>query len=150
MVPQAGDNVTLNGNWTVILDINPNPLEYFIIDGTLIADDSIDLNITAHSFYIRAGNFTAGTSNVPFMHNLIFQINGNRIDNGYVIDPIVAGNKFFVVTGTLNIHGKAPATVTTTLSQTAVAGSSIIFVSSSTDWAVGDTIVISPSFSTHS
>ena len=142
--------MTLNGNWTVILDVDPAPLDYFIIDGTLVADNSRNVNITANNIFIRAGNLTAGSSSSPFMWNLTIQVNGNKLDNGITIDPIIAGNKHFVVTGTLNLHGNAPGTVSTTLSQTATAGSSIISVSSSTDWAVGDTIVLSPSFSTFS
>lgn len=81
------------------------------------------------------------------MHNMTIQVNGNRHDAGIVIDPVIAGNKHFVVTGTLNIHGNAPAAVTTVLTQTATAGSSTIHVKSSTDWAVGDTIALTPSFS---
>jgi len=45
VVPQAGDNVTLNGNWTVILDEDPAALNNFTIDGTLIADDTRDVKI---------------------------------------------------------------------------------------------------------
>ena len=67
-LPQAGDNVTLNGNWTVILDVDPAPLDYFIIDGTLVADDSRNVNITANSIFIRAGNLTAGSTSSPFLH----------------------------------------------------------------------------------
>ena len=115
VVPQAGDNVTLNGNWTVILDVDPAPLDYFIIDGDLIADDSRDVNITANSIWIRAGNLTAGSKNSPFLHKFTIQINGQKTDYGQVIDPIIAGNKFMVVTGILNIHGNAPASVSTYL-----------------------------------
>ena len=132
------------------MDVDPAPLDYFIIDGTLVADDSRDVNITANNIFIRAGNLTAGTSSTPFLHKLTIQVNGNKLDNGITIDPIIAGNKHFVVTGTLNIHGNAPGTVSTTLTQTATAGSDVIHVSSKTDWAVGDTIVLSPSFSLHS
>jgi hypothetical protein len=148
VLPQAGDNVTLNGNWTVILDVDPAPLDYFIIDGTLIADDSRDVNITANSIFIRAGNLTAGSTASPFLHKMTIQINGQKTDTGYTIDPIVAGNKFMVVTGILNLHGNAPATTITTLSGPAAAGATSISVSSSSGWAVGDQIVLSPSFST--
>ena len=79
---------------------------------------------------------------------MTIQINGQKTDTGYTIDPLVAGNKMLVVTGILNLHGKAPGTTTTTLSATAAAGATTISVTSSTDWAVGDEIVLSPSFST--
>jgi hypothetical protein len=39
--------VTVNGNWTVLMDVNPAPAAYMIIDGDLVFDDSRDVNITA-------------------------------------------------------------------------------------------------------
>lgn len=135
VVPQAGDNVTLNGNWTVVMDIDPNPLGYFIIDGTLIAKDNRDTNLTADSIFIRAGNLTAGSKASPFLHKFTIQVNGNKSDVGQVIDPIVAGNKFFVVTGILNIHGVSPANPITTLAEGAAAGATTIKVNADiSDW----------------
>ena len=52
-----------------------------------------------------------------------------------------------VVSGTLDIHGVAPATVHTYLKSTSFSGDSQITVNSASGWAVGDTIVIAPSFS---
>ena len=114
-VPQLGDNVTLNGNWTVLLDVDPNPLNYFIIDGTIIADDTRDVKIIANSIHIRAGNITVGKPGAGFVHTFTIQINGAKTDNGYYIDPLIAGNKYMVVTGSLNLYGIAPETVTTYL-----------------------------------
>jgi len=148
-VPQAGANVTLNGNWTVILDVDPNPLNNFTIDGTLIADDSRDVTIIANFIHIRAGNFTAGTSSTPFMHKLTFKLNGQKTSNVFTVDPILSANKLFVVSGSLNLYGNAPSSVSTVLTQNALKGSSTLFVSDSTDWIAGDTLVLSPSFSTY-
>jgi len=118
-----------------------------IIDGTLVVDDTRDVNITAKFIFIRAGNLTVGRSSLPFTHKFTIQLNGNKGDKGSVVDPVVAGNKLFVVTGTLNLFGVRPSTVTTYLKQTALANSNIIWVGSSTDWAVGDQIALAPSFS---
>lgn len=150
VVPKAGDNVTVNGNWTVKLNVDPAPLNYLIIDGDLITDDSRDVNITANSIHIRAGSITAGSPSSPFLHKFIIQINGNKNDTGYYVDSILAANKFLVVTGQLNLYGVAPASVSTFLTQSSLKGSSTIFVENSTGWAVGDTLVISPSFSNFS
>jgi hypothetical protein len=147
VVPQAGDNVTLNGNWTVELDVDPAPLNYLILDGTLFAKGDRDVNLTANSIWIRAGNLTAGSTTTPFVPKFTLQINGQKSDAGHVIDPIIAGNKFLVVTGILNLHGTVPSTTETTLSETAFAGSSTISVDSSTGWTVGDQLVLTPSFS---
>jgi len=148
-VPKAGDNVTVNGNWTVLLDVDPNPLNYLVVDGTLIADDTRNVNITANSIHIRAGNITAGSPTNTFFHNFTIQINGRKTDNGFYVDPIIAGSKYLVVTGSLNLFGNAPSTVQTFLLQTAFKGDTSIYVNSSTDWAVGDSLAISPSFSNY-
>jgi hypothetical protein len=129
------------------MDVDPAPLAYLIIDGDLVFDDTRNVNITANAIFIRAGNVTAGNPSVPFQHTFIIQINGLKQDAGYVIDPIVAGNKFFVVTGSLNLYGIAPRTITTYLTQIASKGSLTIYVAASLDWAVGDTIALAPSFS---
>jgi hypothetical protein len=46
----------------------------------------------------------------------------------------------------LNLYGNAPGTVQTFLTESASAKDEKIFVKSSTDWAVGDTLGISPSY----
>jgi hypothetical protein len=118
VVPQAGDNVTVSGNWTVIMDVDPNPLGYLVVDGDLISDDTRDVNITAKSIHIRAGSITAGSSSSPFLHRFTIQPNGNKSDSGYYyIDPVVAGNKYLVVTGRLNLYGNPPSAATTHLTQ---------------------------------
>ena len=119
-----------------------------MVDGALIADDTRDINITANSIHVRAGKILAGNSTKPFEHKFTIQVNGNKADNGFYIDPIVAGNKYFVVTGSLELFGVAPATTITYLTETALKGSTSIKVSAQSGWKVGDTIVLSPSFST--
>ena len=96
---------------------------------------------------MRAGNISAGAAGNPFLHNFVIQINGQKTDFGFVIDPLIAANKFMVVTGSINLFGKAPNSVNTYLTQTATATSSTIWVGSRTDWVAGDTLVLSPSFS---
>lgn len=110
-IPKANDNVTVNGNWTVLLDIDPAPANYLVIDGTLVADDTRDVFISARSIFIRAGNVTVGSRSSPFQHKFTIQVNNTKTDNGWYIDPLVAGNKYIVVTGILNLFGVSPATV---------------------------------------
>lgn len=54
--------MTVNGNWSLILDVDPAPLNYLIIDGTLIANNTRNVNITANNIFIRAGSLIAGSS----------------------------------------------------------------------------------------
>jgi hypothetical protein len=69
------ENVTVNANWTILLDMDPNPANYMIIDGTVIAEDTRDVVITAKSIHIRAGNISAGSAQSPFTHNFLIRIN---------------------------------------------------------------------------
>jgi hypothetical protein len=50
------------------------------------------------------------------------------------------------VTGSLNLYGKFPATVKSTLMKSAFVGNTSIEVDDSSEWGVGDTIGISPSY----
>lgn len=150
MVPPPGADVVVNGNWTVLLDVDPNALNNLTIDGTLVADDTRDVNITANFIHIRAGNFTAGSKTSPFLHKLTFQINGQKTTTTFIIDDILTANKLFAVTGSLNLFGNAPNTVSTYLTQTAAKATSTLNVGSSDGWVVGDMLVLSPSFATYS
>jgi hypothetical protein len=145
-VPRAMDNVTINGNWTVLLDIDPAPINYLIIDGTLIADDTRDVNLNARSIHIRAGNITAGSPRSPFMHKFTIQVSNTKEDHGWYIDPLIAGNKYIIVTGSLNLYGVAPDTVTTTLTASASVGATVLNVESTSGWAAGDVLALSPSY----
>jgi len=59
-----------------MLDIDPAPIGYFVVDGTIVSDDTRDVNITAKSIHIRAGNISAGNPSTPFQHKFTIQING--------------------------------------------------------------------------
>ena len=130
--------------------MNPNPADYMIIDGTVIADDTRNILLTARSIFIRSGSITAGSPTTPFHHNFTIQINNTKSDKGWFIDEVVAGNKYLVVSGSLNLYGNAPDTVQTFLTQSASKDDVKIFVKSKTGWAIGDTLGISPSYGIYS
>jgi hypothetical protein len=145
VIPQAGDNVTINGNWTVLMNVDPPALNNLTINGDLIIDQR-NSNLEAHFIWIRAGSITAGSSTNPFPYNFTIILDGNKTDKGYVIDPTIAGNKLLVNTGNLSLYGMIPGTVSTILTSASRAGDTSITVASSTNWAVGNTIGIAPSF----
>jgi hypothetical protein len=60
-MPVDGQNVTVNGNWTVMMDVNPAIAPLLTIDGDVIIDNK-DINITAKSIWIRAGSLVAGSA----------------------------------------------------------------------------------------
>lgn len=100
-MPVAGENVTVNGNWTILMDINPEPIEFLKIDGDMIIPDYLNNNsrIEAESIWIRAGSLTVGNSSTPYNGTCTIQINGNKEDAGYVFSDEIVGNKQFVVNG---------------------------------------------------
>lgn len=150
VMPAAGDNVTVKGEWRLLLDMDPLPINNLTIDGNLIADDSRDVTIIANFIHVRAGNFSAGSTSNPFTHKLTIQLNGNKQDSTFVIDPSLTGNKLFVITGFLNLVSNPPETTIATLTQTALASANTIVVDSCTGWAVGDTLAFGPSFNDYS
>ena len=150
-LPIAGENVTVNGNWTILMDINPAPIEFLKIDGDVIVpENNSDANITANSIWIRAGSLKAGSSEEPFLGNLTIQINGDKSDFGYVFGPGIVGNKKIFVTGKLHLYSQAPSTVWTKLTSFAHAGDTSITVDSVDGWNDGDEIVIGPTFNSAS
>jgi hypothetical protein len=144
-LPEAGENVTVNGNWTIIMDMDPAPIKYLTIDGDVFVGDRNTV-ISAEAIFIRAGSFNAGNASSPFNYTLTITINGNKSDQSFVIDPSIAANKYMVVTGTLSLYGPTPSTIWTRLTAKAAAGDTTISVDSTSDWAVGDELVIGPSF----
>lgn len=76
-IPGPGDDVFINGNWTVLLDMDPRPANFMVIDGTLIADDSRDIRIPAKAIHIRAGNVSIGSANNPFNHKFTIELLGS-------------------------------------------------------------------------
>lgn len=145
-MPVDGENVTIPGEWTIIMDVQPAVFETLIVNGDIILDDTIDINITADNIWIRAGSIKAGSKKEPFTHLLTFQINGNKSDKGIIIDPELTGNKLFVISGKLHLYASTPSTVWSKLREYATAGSTSIKVLNAGSWAVGDQLVIAPSF----
>jgi hypothetical protein len=138
--------VYVNGNWTILLDIDPNPARFMLIDGTVIADDTRDVYLTARSIHIRGGNISIGSSSSPFTHKFTIKINSTSDSESWTVDTLISGSKFIVVSGSLNIYGTPPSTTSTELTQTAFSGDTKIYVVSQNGWSVGDSLVLSPSF----
>lgn len=118
-----------------------------IIDGAVFADDTRNVNITARSIFIRAGSITAGSSSNPFKHMFTIQLIGSQLEDGWYIDPVIYGNKYLVVTGSLNLYGTYPTNTRSTLTQSVFTGDTSITVANSSQWKIGDSLVLSPSYS---
>lgn len=75
VMPKAGDNVTVNGNWTIIMDVDPAPMNLLQIDGQVIVQDR-DTSITANYIWILTGSLMAGNETNPFNSTLNITLTG--------------------------------------------------------------------------
>lgn len=147
VLPKAGDNITVNGNWTVLLDVDVIDLDNITIDGDIYSTDA-NRKVSANFIWIRYGSLNVGNSSTAFQYNFTITLNGPKNARTYTVDPIISVNKYLVVTGTLNLYGIVPSTVSTRLTAIATAGSTTITVASANGWVVGNTLGIAPSFGT--
>lgn len=135
VLPRDGENITVPGEWTILMDIQPAVFGNLIIRGDLIIPDTIArVHIKARNIWIWSGSIKAGTSTTPYPGELIFEIIGNKTDRSFVIDPQLAGNKMFVVTGNLELYGTVPATTWTRLTSMARPNDTSITVLSTAGW----------------
>ena len=124
-------------------------MKHLQIDGTLVVpNDKGDMTIEAHSIRVK-GNFKAGNSTVPFPNKLLIKINGEKGDGQIQVDSLERGNKLIAVTGLLSLYGKSPIKDQAKLAATVTPGSTTMTVKASSDWEVGDELVIGPSFTNH-
>ena len=122
-LPLPGENVSIHGNWTILMDVDPAEMEFFYVDGDVIIPESnLEVTIKADSIWVRAGSIKAGNASVPHPGSITFEITGSKNDVGYVMTPDVGGTKLFVVHGALELYGRAPSTKWTKLKSSAVAG----------------------------
>ena len=75
---------------------------------------------------------------------------GKESDRKYSLNPGLKGNKIIGVSGNLSLYGVTPATSWSYLQSFAYAGDTKMIVSASSDWKVGDQILLGPSFSSSS
>lgn len=144
-LPKAGDTVTVNGNWIVMLDVDVENLDSLTIDGDIYLTDA-NRKLSANFIWIRYGSLNAGTEKIPFQYDFTITINGANTVATHTIDALLSVNKYLIVTGSLNLYGKVPATTVTRLTANALVGATSITVASASGWAVGNIIGISPSF----
>lgn len=138
-VPKDYEDVLIPGEWTILVDIQPSIIGYWVIRGDVIVPDSnLYVHFKANNIWIQSGSLQAGISSAYHPGKVIIEIYGNKTDLGIVIDPQVAGNKMFVVTGTLQLYGQVPGTTWTKLTSMARPGDTTITVLQANDWKIGD------------
>ena len=148
VVPQAGDNVTIPANHTIILDGDTSSLGTLIIEGSLYFSSSApNLTLTAEIIWVK-GQLFIGTSSIDRHNNSArILLTGLSKANTLAINAtqLAPSKKILVVTGNLTIYGRAVNNVYTRLQAPATIGAKNITVPANIDWKVGDKIFIAPS-----
>lgn len=69
------------------MDINPAPINFFMIDGDIIIPDTnLQVDISANVIWIREGSLKAGNSTNPYPGNINIKILGDIGDAGHIIN----------------------------------------------------------------
>lgn len=78
-LPLAGEDVKIPGEWTIIVDVVPASIGFWMIDGDVIISSILpDVHIKAKGIWVRAGSIQAGTSTTPHPGKLTFELIGLR------------------------------------------------------------------------
>lgn len=65
-IPQDHEDVIVPGEWTVLMDIQPNIFGNLLIQGDVIVPStSLDITFKANNIWIQSGSLKAGTSTTP-------------------------------------------------------------------------------------
>ena len=138
MVPMAGHPVGIPDGVTVVIDRSPDPIGSLVVAGTLELAD-VDLDIEVDSIAI-SGQVRAGSEGDRFEHSATITLTGTDEHSAH-------GSRSVAVMdgGSLELHGasadKRPWTV---LDGSIAPGDTALTLADTTDWEVGDRIVIAP------
>ena len=147
VVPQAGDNVIIPGEWTIKLDVSTASLGTLEVRGDLYFDETQDnLVLTAQRIWVTGQLFIGNSTTERYTNQAKILLTGKRNSKALVLGPVQdAGNKVLAVTGNLTMYGALVNNVYVRLQAPANVGDTTITVPSTIDWKVGDLIVIAPS-----
>jgi hypothetical protein len=148
--------VTIQEEWTVVLDVPTPYLNTLTIKGTLLVqhDAAINLAIHANLIDIRGGRLIVGNATHPFEGPLMqVVLHGDMYFHGKEctapLDPFVSPIgcwKQILVNGELSVQGKTVVGVTRTLAADALAGATSLTLDAPVDseeWFVGADVIVS-------
>lgn len=144
-VPQAGDNVVIPGNVSVLLDIAaPPPLGVVTVFGGLTFLDAggVARTLTLASLVVY-GTLTIGTRASPYAGDASIVFLGDYSGTPVRVDAnLNLGNKVMAVLGTVSMVAPAGAASWGRLAATASAGATNVTLVNATGWAAGDEIAL--------
>jgi hypothetical protein len=149
-VPGAGANVHIGAGQSVLLDVATAPLDMLRIEGSLRADPTLDVAITASAIEVLAGGELAiGSETAPHAHAAVITLTGasgvqapRHEDNALDNDGVQRALRV-MPGGVLRLFGAVPALLKTKLADHANAGSKSFAVADAVQWRAGDRIAIS-------
>lgn len=130
--PQAGAVVHIERGRTIVLDVDPAPMQRLVVDGRLVIADR-DVRIATGGIVVR-GTLTAGHGWQRFAHHLDIVLDGASHDGGALTVGRNGTANFFGVTRTPWVH----------LAATASAAARDLHLDAAPTWRVGDRIAIAP------
>jgi len=113
-----------------------------VVEGTLIIDSALAINVQAGSIIVNGGSLIAGTEAKPYATALTFTFSGAKVTTE---NPQFGNKGIGCYNCILDINGKKRDATWTELAISAVVGATTITVTTTVDWAAGDKIVISSS-----
>ncbi|XP_073530142.1 fibrocystin isoform X3 [Phyllobates terribilis] len=145
--PQAGDDVIILPNRTIVVDVVLPPLRGLYIVGALEFPPDLSNELSVACILIAGGRLSVGTSREPLQRERrirILLLTSTRVHcdrlNGLHVSPGVIG-----VYGKLQLYSAYPSKSWTRLGADIAPGNEMIALNNTVDWSPGDKIVISSS-----
>eukprot|EP00051_Salpingoeca_urceolata_P019992 m.295984 g.295984 ORF g.295984 m.295984 type:complete len:3942 (+) comp19518_c0_seq1:299-12124(+) len=141
--PAAGEDLVIPGGKYVLLDVAlPGKFKSCVIEGKLEFVDTMDYTLECDSLVVW-GVLQIGSKPVPFAHNALIRLYGNRFSRTTVVhNDVFAGNKVLVVLGSAQLFGVERIVTWTKLDATADVGATQLTLVDPVDWAVGEEIAL--------
>ena len=150
-VPLDGEVVTIEMGWNMFLNVKTAKLKHLVVKGRLTFDPEV-VDLELHTFILEirdGGEVLIGSATAPHEHQATIFLYGDKNSEYLVLSPGIAPvNKTIVNKGKLHLFGKPPRVTWSRLKLKAskdVQHITLIDENSTTDWAIGDKLVIASS-----
>ena len=148
--PESGDSVFIGAGQTIVLDTDTAALDCLRIEGTLVADSSLNVGVTANCIEVMpGGTLQIGSEIEPYDRRATITLTGprglhqaraedNALDNDGVQRAIRVMDG-----GSLKLFGATPELLRSKLSAHAYAGATTLVLTDPVDWQAGDKLAVS-------
>lgn len=150
-IPTTNDAVDIPSGTTIVLDVATASLGALTISGTLVAQQGVDVSITAASIAIEVGGvLQIGTEAAPYANNAVIELTGAFVSLTSAPTKVFGASagendgvsRGIMVEGSLILWGVAPTLCHTVLGASSSASASSFTLAAAPGWASGDQIVV--------